>query len=117
MQQETDILTKSRKLTYLFINNSPSMNTLIDKFKTTISENNCSIKVNYQHDVLTGFCEYRIVEVNNRFQQKAWILINTDMADVIEYIHSNSPLSGEDLQDVNKLIRDHSLLRVRSLAR
>jgi hypothetical protein len=51
------------------------------------------------------------------FKQKAWILINTDMADVIEYIHSNSPLSGEDLQDVNKLIRDHSLLRVRDLHR
>ena len=99
------------------------MNTLIDKFETTVSENNGSIMVNYRHDILTldtgsqsvtGYCEYRIVEVNNRFQQKAWILINTDMADVIEYIHSNTPLSSEDLQDVNKLIRDHSLLRVRS---
>ena len=93
------------------------MNELIDKFKTTITENNGSIMVNYRHDMLTGFCEYRIVEVNNRLKQRAWILINTDMGDVIEYIHSNSPLSGEDLQDVNKLIRDHSLLRVRSLHR
>lgn len=91
------------------------MNTLIDKFETTISENNGSIMVNYRHDTLSGFCEYRIVEVNNRFKQKAWLLINTDMGDVIEYIHSNSPLSGEDLQEVNKLIRDHSLLRVQSL--
>lgn len=101
------------------------MNTLIDKFETTLSENNGSIMVNYRHDILTddrswtltGFCEYRIVEVNNRFKQKAWILTNTDMGDVVEYIHSNSPLSSEDLQDVNKLIRDHSLLRVRSLHR
>ena len=93
------------------------MNTLIDKFETTLSENNGSIMVNYRHDTLSGFCEYRIVEVNNRFKQKAWILINTDMGDVIEYIHSNSPLSGEDLQGVNKLIRDHSLSRVHSLAR
>lgn len=91
------------------------MNTLIDKFETTISENNGSIMVNYRYDTLSGFCEYRIVEVNNRFKQKAWLLINTDMSDVIEYIHSNSPLSGEDLQEVNKLIRDHSLLRVQSL--
>lgn len=99
---------------------------LIDKFETTLSENNGSVMVNYKHDILTGYCEYRIVEVNNaspmvgtkkRFQQKAWLLINTDMADVIEYIHSNSPLNGEDLQDVNKLIRDHSLSRVRDLAR
>jgi hypothetical protein len=99
---------------------------LIDKFETTVSENNGSIMVNYRHDTLTGYCEYRIIEINNaspmvgtvkRFKQKAWILINTDMADVIEFIHSNSPLSDKDLQDVNKLIRDHSLLRVRNLAR
>jgi hypothetical protein len=91
------------------------MTQLIDKFETTVSENNGSIMVNYRHDTLTGYCEYRIIEVNNRFQQRAWILINTDMGDVIEYIHSNSPLSDKDLQDVNKLIRDHSLLRVQSI--
>ncbi len=90
---------------------------LIDKFETTLSENNGTITVHYKYDTLSGTCEYRIVEVNNRFKQKAWLLINTDMGDVIEYIHSNSPLSDEDLQDVNKLIRDHSLLRVRSIDR
>jgi hypothetical protein len=90
---------------------------LIDKFETTVSENNGSIMVNYRHDTLTGYCEYRIMEVNNRFQQKAWILINTDMGDVIEFIHSNSPLSDDDLMTVNKLIRDHSLSRVQSLSR
>jgi hypothetical protein len=93
------------------------MISLIDKFETTLSENNGSVMVHYRYDSLTGYCEYRIVEVNNRFQQKAWLLINTDMGDVIEYIHSNSPLSSEDLQDVNKLIRDHSLSKVRDLYR
>ena len=97
---------------------------LIDKFETTVSENNGSIMVNYRHDTLTGYCEYRIMEVNNaspmvgtvkRFKQKAWLLINTDMGDIIEYIHSNSPLSDDDLMTVNKLIRDHSLLRVQSI--
>jgi hypothetical protein len=90
---------------------------LINKFETSVSENNGSIMVNYKHDVLTGFCEYRIVEVNNRFKQKAWLLVNTDMADVIEFIHSNSPLSDDDLQRVNKLIRDHSLSKVQDLHR
>ena len=88
---------------------------LIDKFETTLSENNGSIMVNYRYDTLTGHCEYRIVEVNNRFKQKAWLLINTDMGDVIEYIHSNSPLKDEDMLTVDKLIRDHSLLRVQGL--
>ena len=90
---------------------------LIDKFETTLSENNGSVMVNYRHDILTGYCEYRIVEVNNRFKQRAWVLINTDMGDVIEYIHTNSPLSDDDLMTVNKLIRDHSLSRVQGLHR
>ena len=90
---------------------------LINKFETTISENNGSIMINYFNGPLTGYCEYRLIEVNNRFKQKAWILINTDMGDVIEYIHMNMPLSDDDLKDVNKLIRDHSLSRVRALAR
>ena len=98
---------------------------LINKFSTSVSENNGSIKVHYNNTIvtgdqiieLTGYCEYRIVEVNNRFQQKAWILINTEMGDVIEFIHKKNPLSDEKLQEVNKLIRDHSLLRVRSLDR
>jgi hypothetical protein len=93
------------------------MISLIDKFETTLSENNGSVMVHYKHDILTGYCEYRIMEVNNRFKQKAWLLINTDMGDVIEYIHSNSPLKGEDLQDVNKLIRDHSLSKIQDLHR
>jgi hypothetical protein len=90
---------------------------LINKFETTLSENNGSLMVNYKHDVLTGYCEYRIVEVNNRFKQRAWVLINTDMGDVIEYIHSNSPLSDDDLMKVDKLIRDHSLSKVQDLHR
>jgi hypothetical protein len=90
---------------------------LIDKFETTLSENNGSLMVNYRHDILTGYCEYRIIEVNNRFKQKAWVLINTDMGDVIEYIHSNSPLSDDDLLKVDKLIRDHSLSKVQGLRR
>ena len=99
---------------------------LIDKFETTLSEINGTITVNYRHDILTGYCEYRIVEVNNaslmvgslkRFKQKAWLLTNTDMGDVIEYIHTNMPLSDNDLMVVDKLIRDHSLKTVQDLHR
>lgn len=99
---------------------------LIDKFETTLSEINGTIKVNYRHDILTGYCEYRIVEVNNaslmvgslkRFKQKAWLLTNTDMGDVIEYMHTNMPLSDNDLMVVDKLIRDHSLKTVQDLHR
>ncbi len=90
---------------------------LINNVETTLSDNNGSIMVNYFNGPLTGYCEYRLIEVNNKIKQKAWILINTDMGDVIEYIHSNSPLSDDDLMSVNKLIRDHSLSRVQDLHR
>ncbi len=90
---------------------------LINNFETTLSDNNGSIMVNYFNGPLTGYCEYRLIEVNNRFKQRAWVLINTDMGDVIEYIHSNRTLTDSDLQEVNKLIRDHSLLRVQDLHR
>ncbi len=90
---------------------------LINNFETTLSESNGSIMVNYFNGPLTGYCEYRLIEINNRFKQRAWVLINTDMGDVIEYIHSNRTLTDSDLQEVNKLIRDHSLLRVQDLHR
>ena len=90
---------------------------LINKFSTTLQDNNGSIMINYFNGPLTGYCEYRLIEVNNRFKQKAWILINTDMGDVIEYIHKNNPLSDDDLKDVNKLIRDHSLQVAQNLYR
>ena len=93
------------------------MTQLINNFETTISDINGTIRVNYFHGPLTGHCEYTLLEVNNRLKQRAWVLINTDMGDVIEYIHSNSPLNSGDLQDVNKLIRDHSLSKVQSLHR
>ena len=93
------------------------MNKLINNFKTTISDINGTIRVNYFNGPLTGHCEYTLLEVNNRLKQRAWVLINTDMGDVIEYIHTNSPLNSGDLQDVNKLIRDHSLSKVQDLHR
>ena len=82
---------------------------LINNFNTSIEENNGTFMVLYSNDPLTGYCEYKKVEVNNRFKQVAFILTDTDMGDVIEFIHANKPLSDDDLMTVNKLIRDHSL--------
>lgn len=88
---------------------------LINNFSTTISENNGSVKVNYVNGPLSGYCEYKLIHVNNRLSQKAWLLINSDMGDIIEYIHSNSPLKEEDMSLVSKMIKDHSLSKVTSI--
>jgi len=82
---------------------------LINNFTTEIIKKNDTITVLYCNGPLTGTCEYVHIQLNNRFKQQGWMLINTDMGDVIEFIHANMPLKAEDLQEVNKLIRDHSL--------
>ena len=43
---------------------------LINNFKTSIEENNGSVMVLYNHGPLTGYCEYKRIEVNNRFKQQ-----------------------------------------------
>ena len=82
---------------------------LINNFTTEVMKINDTITVLYSNGPLTGTCEYVHIKLSNRFQQEGWMMINSDMGDVIEYIHSNSPLSDDDLMTVNKLIRDHSL--------
>lgn len=88
---------------------------LINNFSTTISESNGTVRVNYINGPLSGYCEYKLIHVSNRLSQKAWLLINSDMGDIIEYINSNSPLKEEDMSQVSKMIKDHSLSKVTSI--
>ena len=85
------------------------MNKLINNFKTTISENNGTIRVNYFNGPLTGHCEYTLLEVNNRLKQKAWVLINTDMGDVIEYIYQKGHIKDGDFNRIGSELQDYSL--------
>ena len=69
-------------------------------------------RVVYEVGNFSGWCEYVLYEtkgVNKPIVQRNYIMTNTDMGDIIEYLHKKSPLSSEDLSSINKLIRDHSL--------
>ena len=96
---------------------------IFKEFKSRVENNNGSISVIYEHPTFphfSGVCIYYekiLIGLNKPIRQRAVIMTSSDMGDVIEYIHSNSPLSDEDLMTVNKLIRDHSLLRVQGLHR
>lgn len=37
-----------------------------------------------------------------------YLMVNSDMGDIIEMIHQKSPLSSEDFNDINMEIRTHS---------
>ena len=50
--------------------------------------------------------------VNKPIRQKVYMIILSDMGDVIEYINKITPLSDNDLGDINKIIRDDSLNRL-----
>ena len=82
---------------------------LINKFSTEVQENNGSVTVTYCHESLTGYCEYKIIEVNNRFKQRGLILINTDMGDVIEYMYQQGEIKDGDFNKIGSVLQDYSL--------
>ena len=105
---------------YIYLLTIPIMKELLEVFNTDIVKSGSTITLTYCHHDFSGTCIYENVTtkgLNKPIVQNFFVLTSTDMGDVIEYIHMNNPLSGKDLQDINKLIRDHSLSRVRSLAR
>ena len=91
---------------------------VLKKFSTGITKSENHYIVTYSHGFFEGTCKYVEKSGMSKIQpQSIMLLMETDMGDVIEYIHSNSPLNSGDLQDVNKLIRDHSLSKVQDLHR
>ena len=96
------------------------MKELLEVFNRVINKSGSTITLTYCHEDFLGTCIYEQMStkgINKPIVQNFLVLISTDMGDVIEYIHMNNPLSDNDLMVVDKLIRDHSLSRVRSLAR
>ena len=86
---------------------------VLKKFSTGITKSENHYIVTYSHGFFEGTCKYVEKSGMSKIQpQSIMLLMETDMGDVIEYIHKKSPLSSEDLSSMNKLIRDHSLLVV-----
>lgn len=74
-------------------------------------------RVIYEIKDFSGYCDYALYEtkgVNKPIKQSIWLLVNTDMGDIIEYLHKKSPLSSEDFDDINMSIRKHSLETLKS---
>lgn len=92
------------------------MKELLEVFNTEVEKSGSTITVTYCHNNFSGTCIYENVTTkgsNKPIVQNFFVLTSTDMGDVIEYIHKKSPLSSEDLFVMDKLIRDHSLLKVK----
>ena len=94
--------------------------TLFGTIPTTVTNEGDIYRVLYNIEGFTGSCTYKLMELKGHSKpitQRVHILTHVDMGDIIEFIHRMTPLSDDDLQDVNKLIRDHSLSKVQNLHR
>ena len=87
---------------------------IFKEFENRVENNNGSITVTYCHPTFphfSGVCVYEeknIVGKNKPIRQRVLILGECEMGDVIEFIHKKSPLTSEDLNVINRMIRDHS---------
>ena len=83
---------------------------VLKKFSTVITESEGHYIVTYGHGFFEGTCKYVVKSGMSRLQpQSVLLLTETDMGDVIEYIHKEYPLSSDDHNDLQMYIREHSL--------
>ena len=88
---------------------------LLSPFNTNIISSGDSYIITYKNDVYEGnviYKEHNMTGVNKPIRQKVYMIISSDMGDVIEYINKISPLTDGDITNINKIIRDDSLSRL-----
>lgn len=84
----------------------------LNKFNKVINKSGNTITLTYCHYNFSGTCIYENITTkgsNKPIVQNFFVLTSTDMGDVIEYRHKETPLTSGDLLLVDKDIRDHSL--------
>ena len=87
----------------------------LSPFNTNIISSGDSYIITYKKDEYEGNVIYKesiIRGTNKPIRQKVYMIISSDMGDVIEYINKISPLSDGDITNINKIIRDDSLYRL-----
>ena len=88
---------------------------LLSPFSTDIILSGDTYVITYKNDVYEGnviYREHNMTGVNKPIRQKVYMIISSDMGDVIEYINKISPLTDGDITNINKIIRDDSLSRL-----
>jgi hypothetical protein len=93
------------------------MKELLDEFICTVTEENRTVIVSYTHPTYShsGSCTYeshQMKGISKPIIQNFLIMTGCDMGDVIEYIYQTRGLNENDFNEVNMLIREHSLSKV-----
>lgn len=92
-------------------------NNILKGISSDVEKSGEKIEVRYREGEFTGVCIYEEVimgGVNKPIKQKVLLLVDSDMGDIIEYLHKKSPMSEKDFQSVTMGIREDSLERVKN---
>lgn len=83
---------------------------VLNKFSTRVNEDNNNYIVIYEKDMFKGECKYVGKSGMSKIQPRQILLLTeTDMGDVIEFLHKEESLTSDDHNDLQMYIREHSL--------
>ena len=83
---------------------------ILNDFNIEIVNESPIYRVIYTNGNYSGSCTYVETKPQSKFQSgKVYLLTNSEMGDVIEYIHKKTPLTSDDFNGVQMGIREHSL--------
>lgn len=82
----------------------------LNYFKTDVSPTEKGYIVTYTNGEYSGTVDYVKYELETRVMKgkDIYLMVNSDMGDIIEIIHQHKPLSSEDYDDLNMEIRTSS---------
>jgi hypothetical protein len=82
---------------------------MLEKFKIRVVREGDLVVVRYELGEIVGECVYREYKKGGKFPQVIQQLMDVNMNDVLEYLHKEGKIVGEeDLGRVSKEIQDHS---------
>lgn len=81
----------------------------LNEFKTEVVSSGTVYSVNYMLGEFSGSCKYVESPIKSKFQLGPIVLMmESDMGDVIEWVHKKTPLGSKDLERLQYYIREHS---------
>lgn len=88
---------------------------ILNHFNITVINDNQTYQIIYSKENYKGSCTYKeLTPLSKKQSGKIYVLTDSNMGDVLEYIHKLSPLSEKDFNNIQMSIREHSLSNLKS---